>query len=125
MSKLIRWVLPALALLGLLVAVILFCLMHSYREAPVDPAWTLQSDSEADLGAVTVRFTGTTTLLFSDGLTNWMTDGWFSRLGPLRLLFSKIEPDLAAIEAGLAAKCVEYRRGDGNFGGKVSAMTVR
>jgi L-ascorbate metabolism protein UlaG (beta-lactamase superfamily) len=50
-----------------------------------------------------VRFTGTSTLLFSDGATHWMVDGWFSRPGPLRLVLGKIAPDLSAIERGLAA----------------------
>jgi L-ascorbate metabolism protein UlaG (beta-lactamase superfamily) len=54
-------------------------------------------------GAVTVRFSGTSTLLFSDGETRWMVDGWFSRPGPLRLLLGKIGPDLQAIDRGLAA----------------------
>ena len=30
-----------------------------------------------------MRWTGTATLVFSDGETTWMTDGWFSRPGPL------------------------------------------
>ena len=44
-----------------------------------------------------------TALLFSDGETQWMTDGWFSRPGPLRILLGKIGPDLQAIDRGLAA----------------------
>ena len=40
-------------------------------------------------GAVTVRFSGTATLVFSDGETRWMTDGWFSRPGPLRVVREK------------------------------------
>ncbi len=35
-----------------------------------------------------------------------MTDGWFTRPGPLRLLLGKISPDLQAIEQGLAANHV-------------------
>jgi L-ascorbate metabolism protein UlaG (beta-lactamase superfamily) len=50
---------------------------------------------------VTVRYTGTATLVFSDGETTWMTDGWFSRPKPLRVLFGNIEPDLDAITKGL------------------------
>jgi hypothetical protein len=52
------------------------------------------------------RFSGTSTLLFSDGETDWMVDAWFSRPGPLRLLLGKIAPDIAAIERGLAANGV-------------------
>jgi L-ascorbate metabolism protein UlaG (beta-lactamase superfamily) len=74
-----------------------------YESVPVDPAWEIESASEIPTGAVTVRYTGTATLLFSDGETSWMIDGWFSRPGPLQIAFGKIAPDLEAIERGLAA----------------------
>lgn len=73
-----------------------------YEEPPVDPAWAVSGSEHIPDGAVTVRFSGTATLLFSDGETQWMTDGWFTRPGPLRLLAGKIGPDLPAIEQGLA-----------------------
>ena len=78
-------------------------LLLFYKSPPVDPAWALSGSAEIPAGAVTVRFTGTSTLLFSDGETRWMVDGWFSRPGPFELLFGKIAPDLAAIGRGLAA----------------------
>lgn len=81
-------------------------LLLGYRPPPVDPAWAVAPALAVPPGAVTVRFTGTATLLFSDGKTAWMTDGWFSRPGPLALLFGKIAPDPAAITAGLAANDV-------------------
>ena len=77
-----------------------------YKPVPVDPDWAISGDADIPADAVTVRFTGTSTLLFSDGETRWMVDGWFSRPGPLRLLLADIEPDLAAIDAGLAANGV-------------------
>jgi len=77
-----------------------------YEEPPVDPSWALPASESIPTGAVTVRFSGTATLLFSDGETQWMTDGWFTRPGPLRLLLGKIGPDLQAIEQGLAANHV-------------------
>jgi len=80
--------------------------LFSYTSPPVDPAWQLPSTSETD-GKVTVRFSGTSTLLFSDGETHWMIDGWFSRPGPLTTLFGKFSPDLQAIEYGLKANAVE------------------
>jgi len=76
--------------------------LGTYGPAPVDPAWAVEPSREIPPGAVTVRFTGTATLVFSDGETTWLTDGWFSRPGPLALFFGEIEPDLAAIERGLA-----------------------
>ena len=77
-------------------------LFHSYTEAPVDPAWAMGGwPGDAAPGALRVRFTGTSTLLFHDGETAWMVDGWFSRPGPLSLLLGGVEPDIGAIHAGL------------------------
>ena len=96
-----RFVLVALVV-GLLVSVgAAGWLLGTYTPAPVDPAWAVEGTRSVPAGAVTVRWTGTSTLLFSDGTTAWMVDGWFSRPGPLRLVAGTIEPDLAAIEAGL------------------------
>lgn len=81
-------------------------LLLFYKSPPVDSAWALSGSEEIPNGAVTVRFTGTSTLLFSDGQTRWMVDGWFSRPGPFQLLFGKVSPDLSAIERGLAANGV-------------------
>jgi L-ascorbate metabolism protein UlaG (beta-lactamase superfamily) len=81
--------------------------LTTYKPVPVDPAWELPADPGVEDGALTVRFTGTSTLLFDDGETAWMVDGWFSRPGPLRLALGKIGPDLDAIERGLAANGVE------------------
>ena len=68
---------------------------------PVDPEWAVEGSREIPPGSLTVRFTGTSTLLFSDGETSWMVDGWFSRFGPWRLLRGEIAPDPEAIERGL------------------------
>ena len=97
---------PLLALVMLVflgLAIGLAWLLLFYKSPPVDPAWAVTGSSDIPAGAVTVRFTGTSTLLFSDGQTRWMVDGWFSRPGPFSLLFGKIAPDSAAIERGLAA----------------------
>jgi L-ascorbate metabolism protein UlaG (beta-lactamase superfamily) len=90
----------------LLVVVVVACIagyfLATYEQAPVDPAWAVPGSAVVPDGSVTVRYTGTATLVFSDGETTWMTDGWFSRPGPLSLFFGEIEPDLDAIERGLA-----------------------
>ncbi len=103
-----RWrpIVTGLLLLVVLVAGSLAWLLLGYRPVPVDPAWAVAPSQATPPGAVTVRFSGTATLLFSDGETAWMTDGWFSRPGPLTLLLGKIGPDPAAIDAGLAANRV-------------------
>lgn len=97
-SALLRVLLLLLALAG----VFLVYALSVYEEPPVDPQWAVSGSEQIPAGAVTVRFSGTATLLFSDGETQWMTDGWFTRPGPLRLLAGKIGPDLQAIGQGLA-----------------------
>ena len=77
------------------------CLL-GYPEPPVDPAWQLEASGEVPGGAVTVRFSDTTTLLFDDGETRWVVDGWFSRPSLPRMLFGEIQPDAGAIATGLA-----------------------
>ena len=81
--------------------------LNTYQVPPVDPAWAVEGSAEIAAGAVTVRYTGTATLVFSDGETTWMTDGWFSRPGPLTLLYGQIEPDLDAIARGLERNQVD------------------
>jgi L-ascorbate metabolism protein UlaG (beta-lactamase superfamily) len=86
--------------LALSMILISWMLTH-YEEPAVDPAWALEGSAERPKRAVTVRYSGTSTLLFSDGATHWMVDGWFSRFGPLDFLFSEIGPDIDAIAQGL------------------------
>jgi len=95
-----------LMVLCLALAAVFAWLLLFYKSPPVDPEWALSGSADVPAGAVTVRFTGTSTLLFSDGETRWMVDGWFSRPGPLRVLLGKVAPDLEAIERGLAANNV-------------------
>ena len=49
----------------------------------------------------TVRFLGTSTLIFDDGTTAWMTDGFCTRPGKARLIFGRIAPDRRIIERTL------------------------
>ncbi len=91
----------------LLIGGALVLLLNTYKPVPVDPGWAVAGAENVPPGAVTVRFTGTSTLLFSDGDTQWMVDGWFSRPGPLQLLLGDIAPDLEAIERGLANNDIE------------------
>jgi len=98
------------AALGIVLGSLLLWLawaLNTHAPLPVDPQWqTLPASAEVG-GKITVRFTGTSTLLFSDGETRWMTDGWFSRPAPLELAFGKIAPDMDAITFGLAANEVD------------------
>lgn len=76
--------------------------LFSYPAPYVDAKWELPAVTEIPRGAVTVRFSGTSTLLFSDGNTDWMIDGWFTRPGPLTMLLGDVAPDLESIDYGLA-----------------------
>jgi L-ascorbate metabolism protein UlaG (beta-lactamase superfamily) len=88
-----------LVALGLLGAAYYF--LATYEPPAIDPDWQVEGVDSVPEGAVSVRYTGTSTLLFSDGETRWMIDGWFTRVGPLALAMGEIEPDLAAIDYGL------------------------
>ena len=48
----------------------------------MDPDWAVAGSREIPEGAITVRWTGTSTLVFSDGEENLIVDGWFSRPRP-------------------------------------------
>ena len=99
-----------LRILGVLLfagVLVLGWLFGTHEAAPVAPAWAVSGDAEIPEGAVSVRYTGCATLLFSDGETAWMTDGWFSRPGPLALALTSIGPDSAAITKGLERNGVE------------------
>ena len=91
--------------LGILATAYYF--LETYGDPAVDPRWAIEGSREIPDGAVTVRFTGTSTLLFSDGETAWMVDGWFSRPSPLQIALGSIGPDLEAIEIGLANNQVD------------------
>ncbi len=74
---------------------------------PTKPQWEIIPLEEVAVGSVTVRFTGSTTLLFDDGETSWMTDGWFSRPTFMEIITQRVEPDLSAIDRGLKANEVD------------------
>lgn len=75
--------------------------LTGYEKSPVDPAWAVEGDKNISQGSVTVRWTGTSTLVISDGKTSLITDGWFSRPGLGDAISNNIKPDMAAITFGL------------------------
>jgi len=105
MSK--RSILVSLGLVLIGLGAVAYYFLATFTPPPVDPAWAVEGDATIPPGSVTVRFTGTSTLLFDDGETAWMVDGWFSRFGPTALLRGEIEPDLSAIEQALASNEVD------------------
>ncbi len=91
----------ALTVLGVLLFAIAFVAVQSQRRPLMTPYQSLMLPEAGGAETVRVRFAGVTTLLFDDGETAWMTDGFFSRPGLGRTLVEKISPDIDAIERGL------------------------
>ena len=93
----------ALFLLGISAFALAYVYLRSLEqsEPPVEKRWEVEGTAKVPPGSLTVRFTGTTTLLFTDGDTQWMVDGWFSRPGILDYLFGGVAPDVDAVTRGL------------------------
>jgi L-ascorbate metabolism protein UlaG (beta-lactamase superfamily) len=98
--KTLRRVLAALALLALAGAAVLIVLanlrpsLEPYRDL-------VRAKPGGTPSGFTVEFLGVSTLLFDDGDTAFMTDGFFSRPGKLRTAFGTVAPDAATIEQAL------------------------
>ena len=86
-------------LLALLLVVVGYVLVQANRRPSLEQLPAMPP-ALAD-AAVRVRFAGVATLLFDDGETAWMTDGFFTRPSLARTAFTRIEPDRAAIDAAL------------------------
>ena len=99
MRRLLRGV--GLALLALALLGLSFVLLQWQRRPALEPYQALTLPPAAADAGLRVRFAGVTTLLFDDGETAWMTDGFFSRPGIGTMMFQRIEPDPAAIDQGL------------------------
>lgn len=91
-------------LLALLAAALLaagFIGVQFQRHPSIAPYQALTLPEAPANAPVRVRFAGVTTLLFDDGDTAWMTDGFFSRPSAREVFTGKISPDAARIELGL------------------------
>jgi L-ascorbate metabolism protein UlaG (beta-lactamase superfamily) len=86
-----------LALLGLLLLAIAFVVVQSQRHPSLAPYQSLTLPPASGNEGVRLRFAGVATLVFDDGETTWMTDGFFSRPGKLQTFTSKIAPDTELI----------------------------
>lgn len=91
----------AAALLAALLLVLAYALVQFQRRPSLAPYQALTLPVSAEASAVRVRFAGVATLVFDDGETVWMTDGFFSRPPALRTLFGRIGPDPVAVDAAL------------------------
>lgn len=99
---LLRWTRrAALALAAVLVLATAFLVVQAQRHPSFEDFRSLTLPPAPPGATVTVRFAGVATLLFDDGETAWMTDGFFSRPGMRPTFFGRIGPDGAAIDAAL------------------------
>lgn len=103
MKAFLKILLFGFALLVLVAALALAYLLHAQDDlGKVAHLFEPAGDGSPPDGTVTVQYLGNTNLLFSDGKTAILTDGWFTRPGTFRTLFGRIEPDEQAIDAALA-----------------------
>ncbi len=79
--------------------------LASYQALELPPA------PQARHGALRVTWLGVSTLLFDDGETAFMTDGFFSRPGALQTALGKVAPNRPAITAALARAGVKRLAG--------------
>lgn len=93
-------------LLALLVVGASFVLVQANRRPPLAP-YAVLTLPEATAAPIRARFAGVATLVFDDGETAWMVDGFFTRPPALRTLFGKITPDEGAVRRGLERMNVE------------------
>lgn len=93
----VKWIAIGAALILILAALVLLWLVNSRADlSEFDEFYAPEAE-----GGVTVRFFGTSSLLFSDGDTDIMIDGWFSRPSTASLFFGEVLPDTDAIAHGL------------------------
>jgi len=104
--RVIRLILTCLAIALAAAFVALAVWRYDYPDLSAYRSLRLPS-TPARQGEVRVTYAGGATLLFSDGYTSILIDGFFSRPGLSRILLSRIEPDPAAIEAGMAAMGID------------------
>lgn len=86
----------------LLVAALAFILLQAHRRPPLAPYASLQLPAVNAAGTVRVSFAGVSTLMFDDGETAFVTDGFFPRPSLSRTLFTRIATDERRVDAGLA-----------------------
>lgn len=80
------------------VALIAFAL---YKKRTADVLQIVVLDSRSADSKLSVTFVGVTTLLFDDGETSFMTDGFFSRPGKWEVLSGSISPNESAVNKAL------------------------
>jgi L-ascorbate metabolism protein UlaG (beta-lactamase superfamily) len=91
----------SLALLALLLLAAGLITLQWHRRPPLDQYQSLQLPPAPAGAPIRVRFAGVATLVFDDGETAWMTDGFFTRPSIAKVALAKVAPDAAAIDREL------------------------
>lgn len=73
-----------------------------WNRPAIEPYYQKIEQPASSAGAVDVTFLGASSILFDDGVTRLLSDGFFSRPRGARVLFTKIEPDRDRIDYVLA-----------------------
>ena len=97
--RLYKWLVGSLALIALIVVAVVaaFQIHPSTRDWP----HIAQRTTPPPANALSVQWLGTATVLISDGTTNLLTDGYFSRVSKLDVISKDLAPDPQRIKAGL------------------------
>lgn len=92
-----------IAILGVLLLAIAGWFAYRLIAAPDVTAYADRAmpASRVAPGKMSATFLGTTAMLLDDGETAILTDGFFTRPGPFKLLTGKIQPNREVIAAGL------------------------
>ena len=101
----------ALVLALLLAAGLAWVLVQAQRHPGLPAAGTAfwrPAPVPAQTSRLRVTFVGVSTLLFDDGETAWMTDGFFSRPSLRDMLARRLETDRGAVERGLQRLGVKH-----------------
>ena len=84
-----------------LLAIVSFLVIQASRRPPIEPYSSLELPAASASSKVRVSFAGVSTLMFDDGETAFMTDGFFTRPSLPRTAFTRIETDERRVTAGL------------------------
>ena len=96
MKLLKRFLLVLLAFVGLVVVAFFWLINSAPDMSEFEGLYAKPASSK-----VTVQFFGTSSMMFSDGETNILIDGWFTRPTDASMAFGTVTPDEAAISYGL------------------------
>ncbi len=99
--RIFRWILIALLFVAAAIVAVLVVRRYDYPDLSAYESLHL-ADGAAPTGQVTVTYGGVATLLFTDGTTSIMIDGFFSRPSLLEVLATRIDLDTQAIDDGIA-----------------------